>query len=56
VQTTQKQLAENVVEYFQEEQSMLIRPYVMQELSSDVVKLRDDLERLSKRIEKLERR
>jgi ubiquinone biosynthesis protein UbiJ len=56
VQTTQKQLAENVVEYFQEEQPMLIRPYVMQELSSDVVKLRDDLERLSKRIEKLERR
>jgi ubiquinone biosynthesis accessory factor UbiJ len=55
-QTTQKQLAENVAEYFLEEQPMLIRPYAMQEFSSDVVKLRDDLERLSKRIEKLERR
>ncbi|MCW5297029.1 sterol-binding protein [Herbaspirillum lusitanum] len=55
-QTTQKQLAENVAEYFLEEQPMLIRPHVMNEFSSEVVKLRDDLERLSKRIEKLERR
>ena len=55
-QTTQRQLAENVAEYFLEEQPMLIRPYVMSEFSSEVVKLRDDLERLSKRIEKLERR
>jgi len=55
-QKTQRQLAENVAEYFLEEQPMLIRPYVMNEFSSDVVKLRDDLERLSKRIEKLERR
>lgn len=55
-QTTHKQLAENVAEYFLEEQPMLIRPYVMNEFSSHVVKLRDDLERLSKRIEKLERR
>ena len=55
-QKTQKQLAENVAEYFLEEQPMLIRPFVMNEFSSHVVKLRDDLERLSKRIEKLERR
>lgn len=55
-QTTQKQLAENVAEYFLEEQPMLIRPHAMSEFSSEVVKLRDDLERLSKRIEKLERR
>jgi ubiquinone biosynthesis protein UbiJ len=55
-QTTQKQLAENVAEYFLEEQPMLIRPHVMSEFSSEVVKLRDDLERLSKRIEKMERR
>jgi len=34
---------------------MLIRPRVMQEFSSEVVKLRDDLERLSKRIAKMER-
>jgi len=55
-QTTQRQLAENIAEYFLEEQPMLIRPHVMSEFSSEVVKLRDDLERLSKRIEKLERR
>ena len=35
---------------------MLIRPRQLQDFSADVVRLRDDLERLSKRIEKLERR
>jgi len=54
-QVAQQQLAENVAEYFLEEQPMLIRPRVMQEFSSEVVKLRDDLERLSKRIAKMER-
>jgi len=54
-QVAQQQLAENVAEYFLEEQPMLIRPHVMQEFSSEVVKLRDDLERLSKRIAKMER-
>lgn len=56
VQTTQRQLAEHVAEYFLEERPMLIRPHFMTEFSSGVVRLRDDLERLSKRIEKLERR
>lgn len=55
-QTMQRQLAEHVAEYFLEEQPMLIRPHLMTEFSSGVIKLRDDLERLSKRIEKLERR
>jgi len=56
MQTMQRQFAEHVAEYFLEEQPMLIRPHLMTEFSSGVVKLRDDLERLSKRIEKLERR
>ncbi len=54
--TTQRKLTENLAEYFLEEQPMLIRPRMLQDFSSDVVRLRDDLERLSKRIEKLERR
>ncbi|MFJ3059072.1 SCP2 domain-containing protein [Herbaspirillum sp. NPDC087042] len=53
---TQRKLTENLAEYFLEEQPMLIRPRMLQDFSSDVVRLRDDLERLSKRIEKLERR
>lgn len=55
-QTAQKQFAENVAEYLVEEQPMLIQTHRMSEFSSDVVKLRDHVERLSKRIEKLERR
>lgn len=56
IRTTHKKLTENVAEYFLEEQPMLIRPRMLQDFSADVVRLRDDLERLSKRIEKLERR
>ena len=56
IRTTHKKVTENVAEYFLEEQPMLIRPRMLQDFSSDVVRLRDDLERLSKRIEKLERR
>lgn len=55
-QVAQQQLTENVVEYFLEEKPMLIRPHMMREFSAEVVRLRDDLERLAKRIEKLERR
>ncbi|MCP1574407.1 MULTISPECIES: ubiquinone biosynthesis accessory factor UbiJ [Herbaspirillum] len=53
---TGRKLSENLAEYFLEEQPMLIRPRQLQDFSADVVRLRDDLERLSKRIEKLERR
>jgi len=55
-QTTHRKLAENVAEYFLEEQPMLIRPHAVTDFSADVVKLRDDIERLGKRIEKLEKR
>jgi len=53
---TNRKVSENVAEYFLEEQPMLIRPRMLQDFSSDVVRLRDDVERLVKRLEKLERR
>lgn len=54
--STQQKLAENVAEYFLEENPMLIRPQAVADFGSDVTKLRDDIERLTKRIEKLESR
>lgn len=51
--STQRKLAENVAEYLLEENPMLVRPQSVADFSSDVVKLRDDVERLNKRIEKL---
>lgn len=53
VRTTQQKLAENVAEYFLEENPMLMRPRAVSDFADEVVKLRDDVERLSKRIDKL---
>ena len=50
---TQQKLAENVAEYFLEENPLLVRPQAVADFSSDVTRLRDDVERLAKRIEKL---
>lgn len=50
---TQQKLAENVAEYLLEENPMLVRPRAVEEFAADVVTLRDDVERLAKRIEKL---
>jgi len=55
LQTTHKKLAENLAEYFLEEQPLLVRPHEVSDFTSDVTKLRDDLERLVKRIERIER-
>lgn len=52
--STQKKLAENVAEYLLEENPMLVRPQAVADFSSEIVKLRDDVERLAKRIEKLQ--
>lgn len=46
-------VTENVAEYFLEENPMLIRPQAVTEFTADVTRLRDDVARLSKRIEKL---
>jgi ubiquinone biosynthesis protein UbiJ len=54
VKSTQQKLAENVAEYFLEENPMLVRPQAVTDFAGDVAKLRDDVERISKRIEKLE--
>lgn len=51
--STQQKLAENLAEYFLEENPMLMRPQAIANFSSEVNKLRDDVERLAKRIDKL---
>jgi ubiquinone biosynthesis protein UbiJ len=55
-QTGQRKLAENVAEYFLEEKPLLIRPVLAEEFGASVAKLRDDVERASKRLEKLEQK
>jgi ubiquinone biosynthesis protein UbiJ len=52
-QSAQRKLAENVAEYFLEENPMLVSPIAVSDFADKVVKLRDDVERLGKRIEKL---
>jgi ubiquinone biosynthesis accessory factor UbiJ len=55
-QVLQRKLGENLAEYFLEENPMLVRPQAVADFGGDVAKLRDDVERLAKRIEKLEGR
>lgn len=50
----QQKVAENVAEYFLEENPLLIRPVMVEEFASEVSRLRDDVERTAKRIAKLE--
>lgn len=52
----QRKLAENVAEYFLDEQPMLLRPPVVAAFSADVARLRDDVERAAKRLAKLEQK
>ncbi len=51
--TTQRKFLENCAEYFLEENPMLVRPHAITEFTADVTRLRDDVERLAKRIERL---
>lgn len=55
IQSTQRKIAENLAEYFLEENPMLMRPQDVADFTRDVVRLRDDVERLAKRIDKLKR-
>ena len=50
----QRKLSENLAEYFLDEQPVLVRPAMLEELTGDVNRLRDDVERAAKRLEKLE--
>lgn len=54
--TTGRRLAENVAEYLLEERPVLVRPALVDEFAGDVSRLRDDAERLDKRIAKLEQK
>jgi ubiquinone biosynthesis protein UbiJ len=51
--SVQQKLVENVTEYLLEENPMLIRKPSVAEFCDEVTRLRDDCERLAKRIEKL---
>ncbi|MGE5649592.1 SCP2 domain-containing protein [Noviherbaspirillum sp. UKPF54] len=51
--STQQKLAENVAEYLLDEKPVLVRPQAVADFSDEVSKLRDDVERLAKRLEKL---
>jgi ubiquinone biosynthesis protein UbiJ len=52
--STHRKLTENLAEYFLEEQPVLVRPAMLEELASGVSRLRDDVERAAKRLAKLE--
>lgn len=53
---TAQKVQENLAEYFLEENPMLLRPADVAGFGEQVGRLRDDVERLMKRIEKLENR
>ncbi len=53
---THRKLSENVAEYLLDEQPVLVRPAMLEELAGDVSRLRDDVERAAKRLAKLEQR
>ena len=54
-QETHQKLQENLAEYFLEENPMLVRPAEVTRFGTQMNKTRDDVERLMKRIEKMER-
>ena len=56
VKTGHQKLAENVAEFLLDEQPVLLRPQVVEAFSSDVTRLRDDVERAAKRLAKLEQK
>lgn len=51
--STGRSMAENLAEFFLDERPTLVRPRNIQEFTGEVASLRDDVERLAKRIEKL---
>ena len=56
VKTGHQKLAENVAEFLLDEKQVLTRLQAVEEFSSDVVRLRDDVERAAKRLAKLEQK
>ncbi len=54
-QAKRRALEENLAEYFLEENPMLVRAHPVADFGGEVGKLRDDVERLEKRLRKLQR-
>ncbi|WP_326939787.1 ubiquinone biosynthesis accessory factor UbiJ [Actimicrobium sp. GrIS 1.19] len=53
ITSTGQKLAETAAEYFLEENPMLKRPQSVRDFATDVARLRDDVERMAKRVERL---
>jgi ubiquinone biosynthesis protein UbiJ len=53
-QSTHQKVLENVAEFLLEEQPVLVRPSTVEDFSTEVNRLRDDVERAAKRLQKLE--
>jgi len=56
IKTGHQKLAENVAEFLLDEKQVLVRPQTVDGYSADVTRLRDDVERLAKRLAKLEQK
>ena len=54
LKASHQKLAENVAEFFIEEQPLLVRALAVDDFGSEVFRLRDDVERATKRLAKLE--
>lgn len=54
-QQAHQSIQENLAEYFLEENPMLVRPAAVEAFGAEINKMRDDAERLIKRMEKLEK-
>ncbi|TWI61225.1 ubiquinone biosynthesis protein UbiJ [Pseudoduganella lurida] len=55
LQQGHRKFTENVAEYFLEENPVLVRPSTTESFASDVTRLRDDVERFAKRLERVEK-
>lgn len=56
VDATRRKLVESIAEYFLEENPMLMRPQPIRDFAGDVARMRDDVERLAKRVDRLKAR
>ena len=52
--TGSRKAGENLAEYLAEEQPLLVRPALLEQMGADIVRLRDDVERAAKRIARLD--
>lgn len=51
---TGRKVGENLAEYLAEEQPLLVRPALLEQMGADIVRLRDDVERAAKRLARLD--